>query len=65
MLANKIKRLRLHMGISQVHLAKLLKTSQAAVSHWENGIHEVTKLKLNKLRLLAAKNKFNWGKDNG
>jgi DNA-binding XRE family transcriptional regulator len=37
---NKIKELRMNMNYSQTRLAKELKTSQANISRWEDGIIE-------------------------
>ena len=51
-----IKKLRKHLGLTQVQFAELLGTTQITISAWENGkcpeyINKLTEMALNKTTL--------------
>lgn len=49
--ADRVKRLRRHLGLSQDALGKLAKRSKSAVSQWERGLTEPERDSLDALRL--------------
>lgn len=62
--AEKIKKLRKALGITQTKLAALIKSSQGTVACWETGASTCRPEKLDVLEKLCAKKgvKINWRK---
>jgi transcriptional regulator with XRE-family HTH domain len=60
--AEKIRKLRKRLGITQTQLAKLLKTSQSAIACWETGITACRVSKLPVIEKLCSKKgiRINW-----
>ncbi len=62
--AEKIRKLRTKLGLTQAQLAKLIKSSQGSIACWETGAAECRSYKLEVLEKLCAKKgiKINWRK---
>lgn len=62
--AEKIKKLRKILGVTQVKLASLIKSSQGSIACWETGAAECRPDKLDVLEKLCVKRgiRINWRK---
>lgn len=62
--AEKIKKLRQKLGVTQSKLASMLKTSQSVIACWETGITECRPKKLDVIEAFCRKKgiRINWRK---